>query len=477
MSHSSLVDLKAELLRKQEQLRKERAQNASKLVHPKPVPKKASVWSKRNAGVLERAQRDLEAKEEAEDILSKSKAALQAKAKYYEQMTRTNSVPEEDGSKLFLVDFQKKVIDRVLGQKIEKEKQQEEAKRQKQREEDERKEEAEERRLLSEKVAEPNDPEEQWVDYVDSLGRSRRCLKKDLPVLQKMDKNLAPAGKEEFPKSDSAHEDAKPDLMSADMYREMLRKKWEQEEQEALSKPNGPVHYANVQYDEARTHGVGYFQFSRDEESRQEQMKSLGHLREQTLDHRARKEALKLKRAVIMKARLAKVRRRAMIREGKNPDEVKQEEEDDSDEEMVGPKLSEKDKAPEPLVREDLWRKDAPMREWDKGKKVIFNEETWLEERRSERMDEFAPPSMYYNNTGPSAKSAKRNPQTESCGIPGKMAKADNPMAEKDEVQDAISAGLSGLRKGLNMPEHLASEDVAAIPLPLPEEKRTKLFW
>lgn len=28
------------------------------------------------------------------------------------------------------------------------------------------------------------------VDYVDSLGRSRRCMKKDLPHLLEMDKNL-----------------------------------------------------------------------------------------------------------------------------------------------------------------------------------------------------------------------------------------------------------------------------------------------
>ena len=29
----------------------------------------------------------------------------------------------------------------------------------------------------------------------------------------------------------------------------MLRKKWEEEEEEALKNPVGPVHYANIQYD------------------------------------------------------------------------------------------------------------------------------------------------------------------------------------------------------------------------------------
>ena len=90
----------------------------------------------------------------------------------------------------------------------------------------------EERRLLAEAVPAPEDPAEEWwvffliysntlilmcsegndrmsapcavlcgikhaffdrVDYTDMLGRSRRCMKKDLPQLQKMDKQLVPS--------------------------------------------------------------------------------------------------------------------------------------------------------------------------------------------------------------------------------------------------------------------------------------------
>ena len=40
----------------------------------------------------------------------------------------------------------------------------------------------------------------------------------------------------------------KPDLMSADMYREMIRQKWEDEERQNMTNPDGPTHYANVQY-------------------------------------------------------------------------------------------------------------------------------------------------------------------------------------------------------------------------------------
>ena len=31
---------------------------------------------------------------------------------------------------------------------------------------------------------------EEWVEYQDSLGRSRRCLRKDLPHMRKLDRQL-----------------------------------------------------------------------------------------------------------------------------------------------------------------------------------------------------------------------------------------------------------------------------------------------
>ncbi len=43
--------------------------------------------------------------------------------------------------------------------------------------------------------------------------------------------------------------DTLPDLLSEDMYREMLRKKWETEEEEAAKRGPGPVHYQNVKFD------------------------------------------------------------------------------------------------------------------------------------------------------------------------------------------------------------------------------------
>uniref|UniRef100_A0A8C7AYJ1 Coiled-coil domain containing 174 n=1 Tax=Neovison vison TaxID=452646 RepID=A0A8C7AYJ1_NEOVI len=77
-----------------------------------------------------------------------------------------------------------------------------------------------------------------WVDYVDSLGRSRRCMRKDLPDLLEMDKNLqgrlfvSPANEKT--------------LLSEDMRKELQRQQWEEEEREALKRPMGPIHYEDI---------------------------------------------------------------------------------------------------------------------------------------------------------------------------------------------------------------------------------------
>ena len=36
---------------------------------------------------------------------------------------------------------------------------------------------------------------EEWVEYQDSLGRSRRCLKKDLPHMRELDRQLGEEAK------------------------------------------------------------------------------------------------------------------------------------------------------------------------------------------------------------------------------------------------------------------------------------------
>uniref|UniRef100_A0A8C0JZQ2 Coiled-coil domain containing 174 n=1 Tax=Canis lupus dingo TaxID=286419 RepID=A0A8C0JZQ2_CANLU len=226
---SSLVDLKAELFRKQEEFKQEKLlKDSGVLGKPKTTIKKPSIWSKQNAGVSNRAEKDAEQKIEEQKTLDKAREKLEEKAKLYEKMTKGDFIDEEVED-MYLVDFTQKIIDKhkemeVFGANRDSRKAGE-------RDDDEEN--------LSEKdIPPPQDPSEEWVDYVDSLGRSRRCMKKDLPDLLEMDKNLqgrlfvSPANEKT--------------LLSEDMRKELQRQQWEEEEREALKRPMGPIHYEDI---------------------------------------------------------------------------------------------------------------------------------------------------------------------------------------------------------------------------------------
>ncbi|XP_076076675.1 coiled-coil domain-containing protein 174-like isoform X1 [Mytilus galloprovincialis] len=384
ISSSSIIDLKAELFRKQEEFKQQKLQSSStSYVKSRPVEKKSTVWSKQNVGVLQRAQKDLESKAEDENEYEKSRKALEKKSKIYEQISKGRGIPEEDGSKVFLVDFQKKVIDNLL---------------------EERNKQKEVEQICDADIPVAKDEGEEWVDYTDSLGRSRRCMKKDLGILKERDKDIQ--GKQDRIE-DKEKDNALPTLMSDDMRRELLRQKWEKEELEAM---NGPIHYSNVRFDEKRSHGVGFFEFDKTEAGRQEQLDTLNQLRKQTQDERSKKEKLKEKRKAMLDARLAKVKQRKLIREGGSivPDVLLKDDEDTD----IGPKLEEMVPAPkleemvpvgitkpEQLTRDESLRHKQPTREWDKGKEKLFpptSEEKYFEDRRQERNQDFAPPMSLY---------------------------------------------------------------------------------
>ncbi|XP_033641587.1 coiled-coil domain-containing protein 174-like isoform X2 [Asterias rubens] len=94
-------------------------------------------------------------------------------------------------------------------------------------------------------------------------------MKKDLLERINMDKRLNPqAFREKDHREKSMKQESLPDLLSSDMHREMMRKKWEAEEEEMRSR-------------EVREMGVGCFDFSKDEGERQSQMEMLSHLRDE----------------------------------------------------------------------------------------------------------------------------------------------------------------------------------------------------
>ncbi|KAM6214489.1 coiled-coil domain-containing protein 174 [Rhynchocyon petersi] len=385
---SSLVDLKAELFRKQEEFKQEKLLKDSGVAgKPKPTSKKPSIWSKQNAGISNRAEKDAEQKTEEQETLDKAREKLEEKAKLYEKMTKGDFIDEEVED-MYLVDFTQKIIDKR------KEMDMFGANRDFKRMEEK---EDEEENLSDRDIPPPQDPSEEWVDYVDSLGRSRRCMRKDLPDLLEMDKNLQ--GRLFL---SPANEKA---LLSEDMRKELQRQQWEEEEREALKRPVGPIHYEDIRENEARQLGVGYFAFAQDKELRNKQMKTLEMLREQTTDQRAKRENIKEKRKAVLDARLAKLRQKKMKKSKEGGTEK-----ENGDDDVTGHLPQEPEAIPTPapaqsskvevIVQE---RKDTKpgvphIREWDRGKEFSFG--SWSRRQsaiRTERDPEFAPPSEYFS--------------------------------------------------------------------------------
>ncbi|XP_070594425.1 coiled-coil domain-containing protein 174 isoform X2 [Erythrolamprus reginae] len=380
----SLVDLKAELFRKQEEFKKEKLlKDAGVHVKPKTVNKKPTIWTKQNKGVSDRAEKDVEQKIEEQQTLDKSREKLEEKARLYEKMTK-GDFPDEETEELYLVDFTQKIIDK---QREVQELCMGETARKAMREEN-----REEERLSEADIPPPQNPDEEWVEYVDYLGRSRRCIKKDLPLMMEMDKQ----------NQDGRPETEKKTLLSEDMRRELQRQEWEREEEEALKKPMGPIHYEDIRENEARQLGVGYFAFARDQALRKKQMDTLEMLREQTIGQRTKRENLKEKRKAILESRLSKIRAKKRLKDGDTKE--------NGEEEMPAPVLPSSKPAELPRVSTESRkvevviqeRKDTKpgvpyVREWDIGKEFTFG--LWSKkqnELRNEREPEFAPPSAYF---------------------------------------------------------------------------------
>ncbi|XP_009997612.1 PREDICTED: coiled-coil domain-containing protein 174 [Chaetura pelagica] len=467
-----LVDLKAELFRKQEEFKKEKLlKDAGIFTKPKTANKKPSIWNKQNTGVANRAEKDVEQKTEEEHILDKSRKKLEEKAKLYEKMTK-GDFPDEETEDLYLVDFTQKIIDKQ--HEAQELYQSEAARKSLEKESDD------EETQPETEIPPPEDPDEEWVDYVDFLGRSRRCMKKDLPSLLKMDQELQ--GKRQGLDGNT--------LLSEDMRRELQRQQWEKEEEEALRKPMGPIHYEDIRENEARQLGVGYFAFSRDKELRNKQRATLDMLREQTLDQRTKREQLKEKRKAALDARLSKLRARKVkkLREAgldEEADKLENGEVKGVADEPEAPKVPAASRKVEVVIQE---RRDTKpgvpyVREWDKGKELMFGQ--WSkkqEELRDERDPEFAPPSDYFlgqkkddnyrsqNLNSPETSSEKLETEAaEKQQANGSSTGAGTPSAQpfNSRVQDeSVSAASRGndTRNEPSSSEDDSSDDEDTLP-------------
>lgn len=173
-----LLSLKAELLRKHEEVNK--AKSAHMISDFVPQRSAAKTASNKAAKAEKKAAADIlkendkrEISHEDSELLKKSRRVLEAKSKLYDQMCRTGGSLNSDEHGLVLFNQKKQTTSLRRDYRSSSE------------EDDERRDDGNHQRL--------SDAEEggEWVEYTDCLGRTRKCLKEDLDFFKKKDKDLA----------------------------------------------------------------------------------------------------------------------------------------------------------------------------------------------------------------------------------------------------------------------------------------------
>ncbi|XP_002161075.2 coiled-coil domain-containing protein 174 [Hydra vulgaris] len=333
---SGLFDLKAELIRKEEQLVSKK-QNVPAEKSNKTFSKISALTGKQKKKLKNDVSVSLTSDKEIDDesaaLFEKARAKLEAKSRLYEKMHSGEMEDLENiyGETTFLVDFHKKSED------------------------------------------EKNDE--------NKNGKKKSFETKGSYALFEADEEN----------------------------RERLREKWAREQQEIL---DGPVHYENIKFDEVRNLGTGYFAFSKDEQTRKEQLEELNKLRENTKNIQNKKEILNNKRKALLEDRLAKVRQKKL---GKIDIETNIDQNESNNKKLTldQTNLSDVSKSNElesntadinTFIQE--CRKQTKMtREWDKGKHETYVEQTFVKPsisyekiihaRRQDRNEDFAPPNFY----------------------------------------------------------------------------------
>nr|XP_024217668.1 coiled-coil domain-containing protein 174 isoform X2 [Halyomorpha halys] len=233
ISKSSLISLKAELSRKQEEVKNIKTTNSYIKLPPKP-----KVPVKKNIGVEDRNKRDTELDSEEIDLLKKSKEVLAVKSKLYDEIQKGNIVPSDEKQQVYLVDFKNKETTDFPSSSSD-------LKSNPVIVLDENDTDADDYPVDTEDI-----DDNEWVEYTDCLGRTRKCHRSDLPAMKEIDRKMGQEVKDRNPDviKEEVTRDRPPELVSSDMEREMFRKKWEEQERELQKKTD--IHYEDVLFDE-----------------------------------------------------------------------------------------------------------------------------------------------------------------------------------------------------------------------------------
>ncbi|CAF0905040.1 unnamed protein product [Rotaria sordida] len=201
----------------------------------------------------------------AEEIAyAKSRAILEAKSKLYDEIMLNSEMKllaeddgDDDNDKSFLVDFERKIYE--------------------------------------------TNQNNNKIEYTDSFGRTRFITSDEYEQLKTTEK------KKSSDKIQSNKTENEIDRVER-LHREQMRSKWESDMEALRNKTQ--VHYQDILFDEKREHGVGYYNFSTDDKQRTEQMATLNELRTNTKIEQTKFIQEKEKRQLNMTERLNKIRLR-----------------------------------------------------------------------------------------------------------------------------------------------------------------------
>ena len=275
---SSYLSLKAELLRKKQDVQKAASGSISSSAMLDNLQSTSSSLKLKTKADLdievanpskkkkkaETAAAPSSLSHEDEIAYAKSRAILEAKSKLYDQiMSNTGDarlLAEDDGNddddnKSFLVDFGRKIY-------------------------------------------ETNQTNDNKVEYTDSFGRTRLVTTDEYEQLKSTEKKKPP---------EKVTSESEMDRVER-LHREQMRCKWEAEMEELRNKTH--VHYQDILFDEKREHGVGFYRFSTDDQQRAEQMATLNELRANTINEQNKFMEEKEKKQSSMAERLNKIRLR-----------------------------------------------------------------------------------------------------------------------------------------------------------------------
>jgi len=425
-----MLSLKAEIEKKEREYNRKRAQNGGSSINKMPsLPKKPKSFSSKNKGVEMRNKKDkLEMSMDEVDKHQKSREILEAKSKLYDKMTSGEVILDSQSSEMFLVDFEQKSLDAWRD------------KREKGISASQPAIDVNLKDLVKSEKADKSKGDE-WVEYVDVLGRTRSCKKSELEKLQKIDEKLKPNQEESPHQSQSSFFDREPDNDDGGLKKDEM-------------------FYEDFRDSEVRELGVGYFKFSQDGATRKEEMRRLEELRRETVDAKKKHKEEKKNEQNALRARLEKIRLRKIEKLKKlgkkipakllKPIEIKEETNDDEEKPVeIKTNISVGD-----ILKPAKTTGSNEVREWDKNK----TETLWLpaqpkkapitwQNPRETRDSSFAPPSSYYQH--PKSKTAKIDGEKSAPNISDhdrmvrllesveaeKRAASDEKVAEEERVK------------------------------------------